>query len=805
MRSWLARWLDLRPDEVRIVALSFCGAFLAIAFLVLARSLRETFYLTAFPVETLPYITVTVALLSVPTVALFARLLSRGNPHRVLVGLLIVLAIGLAALWPVVGHSGSAVIGFYVWTALGTLLLTSGFWLLAAELFPVRGAKRLFGLIGAGGTAGAIVMGNTLAWLSDWLQLSQVVPGLILILSLFLLVLVGLSSRARWIPTRPEDTARSSLREGFGLSWRTPHLRTIALVVATATIASTLVDYQFKEFARATMTTPEALAGFFGSFYGWAGGAALLLQVFVSARLMRYAGIAVTLSILPLILLLGSAGFLLAPGLVIATILRGGDTSLRKSLHRSVLEVLYVPVPTALRRKTKTFIDSVADSTAEGMGAGIVFLIVTMGGLSSRTLSIFVLGFAGILLWLARRAGRSYVAMVTSQLRVGADAAAARTDQRDLLSSTFTRIDLRPALEDAGGVLATVSLASDGGRASAIVEEARAASGRMPVRGGETPQADEPGAAAGPGAGAGSGIADKPGLRGSVLAEQDVGAESLADLEADLESTDPARIRNALDGIEEWEERHVPTLVRLLARDELYRSVARLLGRMELSALPYLAPLLPDDSADFVLRRRVPGILASYESSEAEAALLAALTAPRFEIRYRVALALVHRRGDASAGHAPGMDERVWEAVRLEVARERPVWELQRLLDDDPADDELVSERVEVRGQLSLEHSFRLLSLVLDPEAVRSAYQGLTLGDEGLRSLALEYLDQVLPGDVKERLWPFIGDLSEYQQARRARPLRAVVSDLVTTGATLFGSEGERQALRKLLDEQSDQ
>jgi hypothetical protein len=574
--------------------------------------------------------------------------------------------------------------------------------------------------------------------------------------------------------------------------------------VATATIASTLVDYQFKEFARATMTTPEALAGFFGSFYGWAGGAALLLQVFVSARLMRYAGIAVTLSILPLILLLGSAGFLLAPGLVIATILRGGDTSLRKSLHRSVLEVLYVPVPTALRRKTKTFIDSVADSTAEGMGAGIVFLIVTMGGLSSRTLSIFVLGFAGILLWLARRAGRSYVAMVTSQLRVGADAAAARTDQRDLLSSTFTRIDLRPALEDAGGVLATVSLASDGGRASAIVEEARAASGRMPVRGGETPQADEPGAAAGPGAGAGSGIADKPGLRGSVLAEQDVGAESLADLEADLESTDPARIRNALDGIEEWEERHVPTLVRLLARDELYRSVARLLGRMELSALPYLAPLLPDDSADFVLRRRVPGILASYESSEAEAALLAALTAPRFEIRYRVALALVHRRGDASAGHAPGMDERVWEAVRLEVARERPVWELQRLLDDDPADDELVSERVEVRGQLSLEHSFRLLSLVLDPEAVRSAYQGLTLGDEGLRSLALEYLDQVLPGDVKERLWPFIGDLREYQQARRARPLRAVVSDLVTTGATLFGSEGERQALRKLLDEQSD-
>jgi hypothetical protein len=223
---------------------------------------------------------------------------------------------------------------------------------------------------------------------------------------------------------------------------------------------------------------------------------------------------------------------------------------------------------------------------------------------------------------------------------------------------------------------------------------------------------------------------------------------------------------------------------------------------MESKALPQLAPLLPDDSVDFVLRRRVPGVLSRYRSAEARDALLAALTAPRFEIRYRVALALVHHRRDASTAATRGMRERVWEAVRLEVARERPVWELQRLLDDDPADDDLVSERVEVRGELSLEHTFRLLSLVLEPEAVRSAYQGITLGDDRLRSLALEYLDQVLPGEVKERLWPFIGDLSEYQQARAARPLKAVVSELVTTGATLFGTEGERAALRKLIDEQ---
>lgn len=729
MGAWLARWLDLRPHEVRNVALSFSGAFLVIAFLILGRSLREAFYLTSFPIETLPYITAAVALLSVPTVALFARRLARGDPRRVMVRLLIILALGLTGLWPFVPRSDPAVIVFYVWTALGTLLVTSGFWLVTAELFPVRGAKRLFGLIGAGGTAGAMVMGNSLAWMTGRWELTAIVPGLIGLLLLFLLVLMGLPPVEHPGLVPAGEPGRPSIRASFGLAWRTPHLRTIALIVATATIASTLVDYQFKDLARATLTTRESLAGFFGAFYGWTGAASLAIQVLLSARLMASAGIAATLSILPLILLLGSAGFLVVPGLVLAILVRGADNSLRKSLHRSVLEVLYVPVPAALRRKTKTFIDSVADSAAEGIGAGIVLLVVTFGGLPPRFLSVFALGFALYFLWLARRAGRSYITTVTSQLRAGADEAAALADQRDLLSGSFTRIDIRPALEQAGVVMATAELTADAGRAAAIVDEV-------------------------------------------------------------LRARDP--------------EPHVPALVRLLARDRLYRRTTDVLAGMESDALPYLAGLLRDDSADFVLRRRIPGILARYASREAELALLGALTAPRFEVRYRTAIALVHRRRRGRDTRTPEADERVWEAIRREVGRERPVWELQRLLDDDPAADDLVAERIEARGELSLEHTFRLLSLVLDAEAVRSAYQGALLGDDRLRSLALEYLDQVLPDDVRERVWPFIGDLSDYQRARRERPLRDVVSDLVTTGATLFVSERDRGALRKLLEDEEE-
>ncbi len=786
MRERLARWLDLRPQEVRLVGLSFAGAFLSISFLVLGRSLREAIYLTSFPVETLPYITAAVAISSVPTVALFARLLAGGRPKRVLVATVVVVGLGLVVLGPLVDRSDLAVIAFYLWTALGTLLLTSGFWLITAELFPVRGAKRVFGLIGAGGTAGAMAAGNALAVASRSLATTSLIPGLVLLLALFLAVQLALPSVDTGGPVAGNKTG---MREAFELAWRTPHLRTIALLVAAATVASTLVDYQFKELARASLDTGERLAGFFGAFYGWTGAASLALQVLVTGRLLGRAGIAVTLGVLPVILLFGSAGLLVVPGIVVATLVRGADNALRKSLHRSALEVLYVPVPAGLRRRTKTFIDSVADSAAEGIGAALVFLVVTFGGLPSRLLSVLVAALAVGLLWLARRARRTYVATVTAQLRRGAREAvdlAGAPGGADAGRERPTDFDVRSAMEEVTSSIATAELTGDASLAQALLEDLRG-----PERTGRAPALPQAGLTD-------PGVGSRPHSGGGPRPDVGVGPQPGAD--TFMRTGEGPTVLAMLGEDESWDPDDIPLLTRLLARDSLYHGVADALARHERQALEHLAGVLRDASADFAIRRRIPAVLARYGDVAADEALLEGVVAPRFEVRYRCAIALAQRRRD-DLPTSPSVVERTWEAIRGEVSRERPVWELQRLLDDDDPGDALVADRVEVRGHLSLEHTFRLLSLVLDADAVSSAYHGLLRGDEHLRSLALEYLDHVLPEDVRDRLWPFIGDLSEYQRRRRSRPLGDVVSDLVTTSATLFVSDRERGALRRLLEE----
>ena len=213
----VANWLDVRPNEVRTVVLSFWGAFIVIGFLILARSLREALYLTSFDVTTLPYITGAVAVLGLPTVGLFSRLLAKRNAKRVLRDVLIVLVLGLAVLWPFIAQSRVAVVAFYLWTTLGTLLLTSGFWVVTSELFPLRSAKRLYGLISAGGTAGAMVIGTSLSWITTRIDILWLIPGLMAMLALFFVV--------EWLLPALEDPQPGHQARNHPRSLNSPSIR----------------------------------------------------------------------------------------------------------------------------------------------------------------------------------------------------------------------------------------------------------------------------------------------------------------------------------------------------------------------------------------------------------------------------------------------------------------------------------------------------------------------------------------------------------------------------------------------------
>ncbi len=753
----LAEWLDVRPNEVRLVLLTFAGAFVMMAFVVLSRALREAFFLDIYDASALPYIGGAAIGLGLVGAGLFARALRSRPPRRVMRGVIAALGLALAILYPFIGRSTSMIVVFYLLTAVGTLLLTSGFWLVVSELFVVREAKRLFGLVSAGGTLGLLAAGTSIRPLLAYLAPGDLLIVLIGLLALSLLI-NELIPRER-IKARP-GTPQTSTRpgEGIRLMFETPHVRLIALVFLLVGAASAVVDFQFKEAVQQALGGGPEMAVFFGDFYAWTGGLALVVQLLVTTRFLTAAGIAWSVALVPLVVAFGSAGMLVVPGLVVATGLRGADSTLRKSVFRTVMEFLWVPVPQDIRRRTKTFVDLVADAAGEGLGILLVFLWVTLPGFSSRWLSLFVIGICLVLLWLSKRVGSEYFATLRSRLAAGGGGDAMLTEASrggDPLGSTMSRVDITR-------VLSTRGIDLEGGAV---------------------------------------GFSD-PSSAGKRIEPDRPGSESAASDEPDtlLRSGDIGRIADflRLGGVRDPEL--VPALARLLARDRLVNPATEALVEIGQPAVPGLSRLVADEATDFVIRRRIPPVLARIPGQAAEDALLLALKAGRFEVRYRAAVALARRRTAGLPGGAVPPESAVWEGIRDELGRGRAVWELARLLDDvEP--DPLVERQLGIRGELSLEHVFRLLSLVLDPEPMRAAYRSLLSDDVEARSFALEYLEQVLPGDVKRRLWPFIGDLSEHQERQALRPLDRVVADLVRTGATLFGGTEERAALRRYLSE----
>jgi hypothetical protein len=244
--------------------------------------------------------------------------------------------------------------------------------------------------------------------------------------------------------------------------------------------------------------------------------------------------------------------------------------------------------------------------------------------------------------------------------------------------------------------------------------------------------------------------------------------DAVAERRAALASGDQQKVRAALDA-EPLSPALVPHAIPLLGWDEVATAAIEALRLVAGSVTGQLTDALLDPATEFTIRRRLPRVLAATPSPRAMDGLLGGLEDKRFEVRYQCGRALA-RMHDAELPK-PVRAEVVHEAVLREVAVDRSVWEGQRLLDrsEEATDSPFVDRFLRDRANRSLEHVFTLLSLTLPKQPLIVAFRGLHTSDEGLRGTALEYLEGVLPENVRVSLWPFIEDHRPAKQAPRSR------------------------------------
>ena len=328
---------------------------------------------------------------------------------------------------------------FYVWLSVVNLFMTSVFWAFMVDIFNFDQGKRLFAFIGAGGTLGSIAGSWLTGLASQSAGDSPYLPGSLMLVScafyvcavLVMLAIDRMTTRGESLPatgadslpatateaaveaetadrapTSPAPKSRTAIGgsfwEGAEMVATSPYMLGIGLWVVFMAISNTMIYFAEANLILFSTDTFSQRVDSFAYFNFVAQAATLLLQVFVTARVIKWLGIGWTLSILALVTAVGSASLAFWPLLGVMLVFDAVHRATRYAVSRPARETLFSVVTSREKYKAKPLVDVFLYRGGDVAGAGIDGLLAAFG-LGVAALAMTAAPLAGF--WIALSVG----------------------------------------------------------------------------------------------------------------------------------------------------------------------------------------------------------------------------------------------------------------------------------------------------------------------------------------------------------------------------------------------------------------
>jgi AAA family ATP:ADP antiporter len=264
---------------------------------------------------------------------------------------------------------------FYVWTSVFNLFVVSVFWSTMVDAWSGEQAKRLFAVIGIGGTVGAIggaAATNFMVGLLKDRFGEEAIAHVVLLSVLLLACAVGCFAAL----VRTGSLGRSGSGEpgpdplaGLKRAVSSPYLLSIVAYMLLFTITGTLLYMEQQRIVEATLISREDQTRFFARLDMATNATTLLLQAFVTGRLIMLLGLGAALLAVPLLTLAGF-GWLAAAGSLSAV---ATFQVVRRAAHyavdRPAREALFSVLGADDRYKAKSLIDTFVYRGGDAIGA----------------------------------------------------------------------------------------------------------------------------------------------------------------------------------------------------------------------------------------------------------------------------------------------------------------------------------------------------------------------------------------------------------------------------------------------------
>ncbi|MDH3318095.1 MAG: MFS transporter [Betaproteobacteria bacterium] len=366
LHRWVARAVPVAPAERAALLWSFAYFFSLLAGYYVLRPLRDQMGI-AGGVRNLPWLftaTFVVLLLAQP---LYGALVARLPRARFIPIVYHFFVANLAIFWLLltlrVAEAQVARV-FFVWVSVFNLFAVVVFWSFMADLFSSEQGKRLFGFIGAGGTAGALLGPTVTIGLS--VPLGPV--NLLLVAALFLefavLCAYRLERAAHGAPSQAPPAAQTdriggSAFAGLAEVARSPYLLGIAAWVSLLSFGGTFLYFQQAHIVSTTLHDPAQQTRLFAGIDLAVGLLTLTTQAFITARFLKRFGTAPAAAALPAVYVVAFAVLALAPGLAAVIFFQAIQRTMNFAIANPARQVFYTVVSREEKYKAKNLVDVV--------------------------------------------------------------------------------------------------------------------------------------------------------------------------------------------------------------------------------------------------------------------------------------------------------------------------------------------------------------------------------------------------------------------------------------------------------------
>ena len=394
MTLWLARVLKTKQHELPALIWAFFYFFCLLCGYYILRPVRDEMGIQG-GVDKLQWLFSATFVGMLVAVPFFGFLSARFPRQRLIPLVYYFFAANLLLFFVLMQNGVDKVIlarTFFVWVSVFNLFVISLFWSFMADIFSNAQARRLFGVIAAGGSSGAIAGPLLTALLVGHIGTHHLLLLSIGLLLLSTLAVAKLNTWAR-IHGSGKSEARpigGSIWAGIRLTLKSPYLLGMSIYLLFLTLLATLIYFEQMRLVADQLKDSAARTRLFAQIDLAVNVLTLLVEIFLTNRLIGRFGVALLLMVLPLLNVVGFGALIVAPTLVVIVVFQALRRVVEYALARPVREILFTVVSREEKYKAKNFIDTVIYRGGDAMSGWLSSFLKGAGvGLASvATLAI---------------------------------------------------------------------------------------------------------------------------------------------------------------------------------------------------------------------------------------------------------------------------------------------------------------------------------------------------------------------------------------------------------------------------------